>query len=76
MNPVGNVPPRNKGPRTPISVYVSSDDGQTFRELMHLEINPGEYSYPAIVSRGNKLYISYTWNRKMIAFWELELEAL
>ena len=74
MNPVGNSPGRIKGLRSPISVYVSCDGGDTFREMMHLELNPGEYSYPAIVSQGNKLYISYTWKRVKIAFWELELE--
>ena len=74
MNPVGNSPGRCNGLRSPISVYVSCDNGETFRQMLHLELNSGEYSYPAIISRGNKLYISYTWNRTKIAFWEIELE--
>ncbi len=70
MNPVSG----NWAARSPITLCVSNDGGETFQELMHLERNPGEYSYPAIVARGNTLYISYTWNRLKMAFWEIELE--
>ncbi len=34
----------------------------------------GEFSYPAIVYDNNKLFISYTYNRKQIVFWKIELE--
>lgn len=70
MNPVSG----NWAARTPITLCVSCDGGETFRPLMHMEIEPGEYSYPAIVARRNTLYISYTWNREKMAFWQIELE--
>lgn len=72
MNPVSG----NWKARSPITLCVSLDGGESFQELMHLERNPGEYSYPAILSRGNTLYISYTWNRLKMAFWEVEMEPL
>lgn len=70
MNPVSG----NWSARTPITLCVSTDGGSTFQEVMHLERNPGEYSYPAILAQGNRLYISYTWNRLKMAFWEIALE--
>lgn len=72
MNPVSG----NWSARSPLTLYISLDGGGTFREMMHLELNPGEYSYPAVLSRGNTLYISYTWNREKMAFWEIELEKI
>ncbi len=70
MNPVSG----NWSARTPLTLLVSEDGGESFREIMHLEMKPGEYSYPAIRARGNRLYLSYTWNRTKIAFWEIGLE--
>ena len=69
-NPVGD----NWGARSPLTLFVSQDDGETFTELMKLEMLPGEYSYPGIVAEGNKLFIIYTWNRRKMAYWEIELE--
>ena len=60
--------------RTPLSLYVSADDGNTFRPLMTLEMNEGEYSYPSLAAEGNTVYLSYTWNRLKIALWTIELE--
>ena len=70
MNPVSG----NWAARTPLSLLVSTDGGATFRPVLNLEMNPGEYSYPAILSRGDTLYISYTWRRLKMAFWDIELE--
>ena len=70
---VCNPVEKNWGPRSPLSVFVSDDNGASFRKLMDLETEPGEYSYPAVISHGNRLYITYTWNRRTIAFRELEL---
>lgn len=36
----------------------------------------GHFAYPAIICNKNSLYITYTWNRKKIAFWEIELEMI
>ena len=62
--------------RTPLSLYLSTDDGDTFRPLMTLEMTDGEYSYPSLAAEGNTVYLSYTWNREKIAVWTIELEPL
>ena len=62
--------------RTPLSLYLSTDDGDTFRPLMTLEMNDGEYSYPSLAAEGNTIYLSYTWNRLKIAVWKIELESI
>jgi predicted neuraminidase len=69
-NPVGE----NWGARCPLSIAVSHDDGATFQRVMDIETEPcpSGYCYPAIVADGCKLYLSYTWNRRKIAFCELE----
>jgi predicted neuraminidase len=54
--------------RTPLNLAVSPD-GEHFTTFATLEEGPGEYSYPAIIQGKNgDLYITYTWNRKSIAF--------
>ena len=54
--------------RTPLNLAVSND-GEHFRIFATLEDRPGEYSYPAIIQGNNgDLDITYTWNRKSIAF--------
>ncbi len=70
LNPVTG----NWAARTPLTLYVSSDDGDTFRPLMTLEMNKGEYSYPSLAAEGNTAYLSYTWNRLKVAVWKIELE--
>jgi hypothetical protein len=54
--------------RTPLNLAVSHD-GEHFKLFSTLEDRPGEYSYPAIIQGNNgDLYLTYTWNRKSIAF--------
>ena len=54
--------------RTPLNLAVSKD-GEHFRIFATLEDRPGEYSYPAIIQESNgDLDITYTWNRKSIAY--------
>lgn len=65
MNPVGE----NWGKRTPIVLLSSSDNGALWQEEAVLEDIPGEYSYPSIIAEGKKVYITYTFDRKSIAFW-------
>ena len=62
----------NFGARSPISLAVSTDDGGTWRHLCDLEAEKGEFSYPAVVARGNRVYITYTHRRENIAYWEFE----
>ncbi len=77
FNPVGS----DWGYRTPLTVMKSVDNGETFTDCCVLEdrllddshSRAGQFCYPAIVASGRTLYISYTWNRKSIAFCQIEL---
>ncbi|MFW6269076.1 MAG: sialidase family protein [Bacillota bacterium] len=71
-NPVGE----NWGPRTPLVLSVSVDNGETWKKLYIMEDNEGEYSYPAIISNKNEIYVTYTWKRERIAFWKIERGAI
>jgi alpha-L-rhamnosidase len=52
--------------RSPLSVAVSSD-GKSWRDILVLESDPGEYSYPAIIqSADDRVHISYTWKRQRL----------
>lgn len=72
-NPVGE----DFGARTPLSLFVS-DDGEKWKEIIKLEWEEGEkwgsgeFSYPAVISDGNTVYVTYTYKRKNVAFWEIE----
>ena len=63
---------QNFGKRSPISLAVSRDDGATWQRICNLEAEPGEFSYPAIVSRGNHIWLTYTHKRENIAYWEFD----
>lgn len=68
-NPVNGY--ATDSPRTPLVVAFSVDNGRTWGDEFVLENEPGEYSYPAIMSKGKELYVTYTWKRDRIAFWKL-----
>jgi predicted neuraminidase len=74
-NPVG----RDWGPRTPLDIAVSSDNGATWTRLAHLEDDPdeeSEYSYPAIVKTRHGIAVCYTWNRERIRCWQIPISLL
>lgn len=74
-NPRENLPNYYKGPRTPLSVAVSVDNGEHFEKILDLENARGHYSYPAVICNdSNEILITYTWNRENIVFVKLELE--
>lgn len=53
--------------RTPISLARSTDDGATWKKVVDLETEFGEFSYPAIIESGSgMLDITYTWKRTHI----------
>ena len=54
--------------RTPLWLAFSFNNGATFEKVLTLEDAKGEYSYPSIIADGKKLHISYTYNRKTIAY--------
>lgn len=66
-NPVSG----NFAARTPLTLYYSRDDGESWDSGIDLEDKKGEYSYPAIIADGNRLYITYTYLRERIMFVEV-----
>lgn len=55
--------------RTPISLARSTDDGATWKKVVDLETELGEFSYPAIIeSSTGMLDITYTWKRTHIKY--------
>ena len=69
-NPVGE----DWGPRYPLCLACSKDNGRSFTDLMALEAEEGEYSYPAIVFMNGALHLTYTYKREQIVYWRIELE--
>jgi len=71
---VSNPVAENWGFRSPLTLSVSEDGGQSFRALYNLEYDRlGEYSYPSIIY-DHGLRISYTHRRERIAFafWDID----
>ena len=69
-NPVSE----NWGDRSPLALAVSADNGRTFENVCILEEEKdGEFSYPAITFHNNRLFIAYTYNRRLIRFCEAEI---
>jgi len=63
------------GPRTPLNLAVSQDNGSSWEDLCELETAPGEYSYPAVRVTPEGFAGTYTWKRDSIAFWEAKFNA-
>ncbi|MCA9430054.1 MAG: exo-alpha-sialidase, partial [Candidatus Omnitrophica bacterium] len=58
--------------RTPLSIVRSTDEGKTWEEPLHLESNPGPYSYPCIMqSSDGTIHITYTFRRFSIKHVEM-----
>jgi predicted neuraminidase len=75
-NPVGNLPNYYKGPRTPLVLDYSNDNGLSWDRLLVLEDGPGDYAYPAIICTSeHSLMLTYTQKRELICFWDIEVEA-
>ncbi len=59
--------------RVPITLSRSTDDGQTWKKLIDLETQFGEYSYPAMIETSDgQLSITYTWKRTHIKYVKLD----
>lgn len=73
----------NWGSRSELVLMKSTDNGETWKKMATIEHHEGseessqekneekkhEYSYPAIISYGDSIVLTYTWNRKRIAIW-------
>lgn len=60
--------------RTPLSILLSYDNGANWRHRLDIETEPGEYSYPAIISTARGMALTYTWRRERIVFRHLSVE--
>ncbi len=74
-NPTENLSNYHKGPRTPLVVSLSEDNGESWKELAVLEDGIGGFSYPAVIcGSGNEILITYTWKRERIVFVRIRYE--
>lgn len=63
--------------RTPLSLLISPDNGETWPTRVDLETSPGEYSYPSIIQGGDgRIHCVYTYRREQIAYVSLMPEEL
>ena len=60
--------------RTPLTLAVSFDDGKTFTKIKTFETGLAEYSYPAVVVKGDTIHITYTYERNYIAYWQIKIK--
>ena len=68
--------------RTPLCVYESTDGGDTFHPFAVVNDAPtneftgesAEFSYPSLALVGNVLHLSYTYNRRAIAYWRTRID--
>jgi predicted neuraminidase len=72
-NPTRPEEGKKKGPRTPLVIRFSQDNGHSWENEILLDQGEKQYSYPAIVASGSDLYITYTWKRERIAFQKISL---
>jgi len=53
--------------RSPLSILVSADNGETWRRCADLESVPGEHSYPSVIQgRDGCIHVVYTYLRAQI----------
>ena len=65
------------GPRTPLRLSVSKDNGASWETVRDIENQAGEYSYPSIMQKSDgSLHIVYTYNRTRIKHVSMEEGAL
>lgn len=66
--PLGLTPGSEFGPRTPLELAVSGD-GRRWTQVLALEHQAGEYSYPSVIEGDDgTLHVVYTFQRKQIKY--------
>ncbi len=61
--------------RTPLSLLVSPDNGETWPHRIDLETAPGEYSYPSLIASADAtVHVVYTYDRKSISMTQFASE--
>ncbi|MHC4889403.1 MAG: sialidase family protein, partial [Planctomycetota bacterium] len=71
-NPVS----QNGGPRTPLTIALSKDNGKTWPHKLDIETENGEFSYPSIIPTRVGMAIVYTYKRQRIKFWHGAIERI
>lgn len=71
-NPVG----KDWGPRTPLRLSRSADEGHTWSTVRDLAAGEGEFSYPALAVAGGRVVATWTDRRQTIAWWSSPLADL
>jgi predicted neuraminidase len=72
-NPVSG----NWGSRASLNLAISYDNGMSWPDVIELENDAeprAEYSYPAIITNGNRIALTYTWKRQRIVCWEFDIQ--
>lgn len=66
------------GSRALLNIAISYNNGISWTDKLALEAGAKgeEYSYPSIINKGDIVAITYTSNRKNIAFWEIDTKKL
>ena len=73
FNPVA----KDWGPRSPLNLAQSHDNGASWQDTAHLETEAGgEFSYPAIIRTASGIALCYTWKRERVRCWQIPLAAL
>ncbi|MBN1835289.1 MAG: exo-alpha-sialidase [Spirochaetales bacterium] len=55
------------GPRTPLELALSTDEGQSWSRRLVLEDGPGVFCYPAVIQASDgRIHVVYTYNREAI----------
>ncbi|MCI0922042.1 sialidase family protein [Sphingobacterium rhinopitheci] len=70
-----NTDSKNWGSRAVLKLAISEDDGNTWKDILDVEngVKGDEFSYPAIVSCGDEIALTYTWKRSNIMFKRVKL---
>ncbi|MBQ8640229.1 MAG: exo-alpha-sialidase [Lachnospiraceae bacterium] len=73
-NPRENAPNYHKGARTPLALFLSEDNGDSWKEIAVIEDGPGGFSYPSVICcKNGDICMTYTWKRMTIGFCRIRL---
>lgn len=62
----------NWGPRSPLDLAYSDDNGKNWTTIAHLENEPEmEFSYPSMCLTDDGIAVTYTWKRKSLRCWQI-----
>lgn len=73
---VYNPARKDVGPKSPLNLAVSSDNGATWTDVAQLEADPGDFHQPSILRTKVGIAVAYAWNNERIRVWQIPLRAL